>query len=452
MDISSIEECIEVHPKTGFVTNINYNLVARWVLTQIPVATVVETKEMLIYHNGKYNKNGREVVHRLLVSALSPFMKETGQTCYSKHLFDEVLSIIKGLTYVHIAKFDSNLDIINVENGLLNWRTMELTPHDPEYYSQIQIPVKYDPDSTCSNIMKMLKTILRPEDMDKALEFIAYCLYRSYPIQKVFILLGPGSTGKSHFIDVVQSFLGIDNTASVSMHDLEKDRFATADLYNKLCNTFGDMEQTELPNVNILKMLTSNKDMIRAQKKNEHAFGFINFSKFLFATNKLARVRDDSSGFYRRVEILAFEHVFKQEDYDPKLLSKVTSPQELSGLLNLVLPYLGPLLERNEFSNSFNAATAQDRYKVASEPIRMFIESHIREIADAVVAKDVVYSEYVKFCDKNGVKPVHPVWFGRSYRRMVPWCRDSIRDFGGIKRTCWLNTQLILGDLEKLND
>jgi len=91
----------------------------------------------------------------------------------------------------------------------------------------------------------------------------------SYP--KSIYIVGPGGTGKSHFIDTVCKMLGEDNISSVSMHDLEKDRFATSDLYCKLLNSFGDMEQSTLPNVNILKMLTSNKDVIRAQRKGERA-------------------------------------------------------------------------------------------------------------------------------------------------------------------------------------
>ncbi len=444
MNLESIKYCLDINPKTGMVLAVNHHAVARWLLDQIPLATIIETKEMLCYFHGTYQPNGKEVAHRFLVSALSEYTKETGQTCYTKHLFDEVISIVRGLTYVHMEKFDNNLDIINVKNGLLNWRTMTLEPHRPDYYSRIQLPVEYNPDNDCPNIRSMFNTILKPEDKAKALEFIAYCLYRAMPIQKAFILLGPGSTGKSHFIDVVISLMGNENASSVSMHDLEKDRFATADLHNKLLNTFGDMEQTELPNVNILKMITSNKDVIRAQKKNEHAFNFVNFAKILFATNKLPKVRDDTSGFYRRVEILIFEHVFKQSEYDATLINKVTTPTELSGLLNMVLPYLEPLLSRNEFSNSFNSDTAAIKYKVASDPIRMFLETHIKEVAESAVSKEAVYAEYCKFCDANGVSPIHPNWFGRMFKKLVSWNRDGIKDFGGDRRTCWLNTRLIL--------
>ena len=38
-------------------------------------------------------------------------------------------------------------DRINVANGLLNVRTLELAPHDPEFLSPVQLPVAFDPEA-----------------------------------------------------------------------------------------------------------------------------------------------------------------------------------------------------------------------------------------------------------------------------------------------------------------
>src|SRR5690606_14458040 len=111
---------------------------------------------------------------------------------------------------------------------------------------------------------------------------IAYCVYRAYPIQKMFVLFGPGGTGKSYFMDVVQRMLGDVNCSNVSMQDLARDRFATSDLYKKLANICGDLDNTTMNQVAALKQITSNKDRIRAQRKGEKAFSFVNFAKPLF--------------------------------------------------------------------------------------------------------------------------------------------------------------------------
>lgn len=442
---SEIVSCFELHPKTKEVLAINHHTLAQLVLRYMPMATIVETGELLVYAGGHYVPNGGEKLHQKLVEWLAPYQKQTGQTVYNSHLYKEVLGIIHGLTYVEGKSFDADLDIINCKNGLLNWRTGELKPHDPNYFSRIQLDVNYDPIAQCPTILSVFDTILRKEDYRKALEFIAYCMYRKYPIQKVFILLGPGGTGKSHFIDIIRAMLSEENVSSTSMHDLEEDRFATSDLQNKLLNENGDLSQQTLPNVNILKMLTSNKDVIRAQRKGERAFDFVNFAKIIFAANKLPHVKDDTSGFYRRIEIIPFEHVFTEQEKleSAGILETLTSPEELSGLLNIVLPYLEPLLESNRFSNSFEVATAKDVYKRQSDPIATFVELHLREVADECVAKERIYKEYVKFCAINKIEPLHVVPFGKQLKANIPWYQHGIRDFGGERHTAILNTLLV---------
>lgn len=442
---TEIEQCLEFHPKTGEVISVNHHALANMIINHTPMATIVETKEMLSYVRGHYVPNGAEIVHRILVRMLAPYRKQNGQTAYCAFLLKEVIGIIQGMTYVESKVFDSNLDIINCTNGLLNWRTGKLESHRPSYYSRIQLNVAYNPDATCPTILDVFNTILRKEDFRKALEFIAYCLYRSYPIQKAFILLGPGGTGKSHFIDVIRALLSNENVSSTSMHDLEEDRFATSDLYLKLLNENGDLSQQTLPNVNVLKMLVSNKDTIRAQRKGERAFDFVNFAKIIFAANKLPKVKDDTSGFYRRIEILPFEHIFTEQEKAESvgIIERLTEPYELSGLLNIVLPYLEPLLDSGQFSNSFEVATAKDQYKKQSDPVNTFVELHIKEVADECVAKERVYHEYLKFCKLNHIEALHPVPFGKALKACIPWYQHGIRDFGGDRHTALLNTMLI---------
>lgn len=445
---NNINKCLEIN-KNGEVISTNNTGLAKFIIDTVPMITLVETKEILVYAGGHYVPNGREIIHKILVEILSPFRRQTGQTVYNIHMCNEIINIIQGLTYEESCKFDINKDIINCKNGLLNWRTMEFTPHNPKYLSRIQLDVNYNPDMTCPTILEVFNNILRPEDFRKALEFIAYCLYREYPIQKAFILLGPGGTGKSHFIDVIRAMLSNENVSSTSMHDLEDDRFASSDLYNKLLNENGDLSQNVLPNVNVLKMLTSNKDTIRAQRKGERAFDFVNFAKIIFAANRLPKVKDDTTGFYRRIEILPFEHVFSEQEKleSAEKLKIITSPNELSGLLNLVLPYLEPLLEAGRFSNSFEVSTAKDQYKRQSDPVMTFVELHLREFADEFVAKERVYIEYKKFCVINHIEPLHQVPFGKLLRACIPWYSTGIRDFGGHRHTAFLNTMLIpIGD------
>jgi hypothetical protein len=75
----------------------------------------------------------------------------------------EVVNHIKRRTGVERSKFDSNPDILNLQNGLLNIETGEFTEHSPDYLSLVQIPISFDTKAKCPNILKFLGQVLHPK-------------------------------------------------------------------------------------------------------------------------------------------------------------------------------------------------------------------------------------------------------------------------------------------------
>jgi phage/plasmid-associated DNA primase len=60
-------------------------------------------------------------------------------------------------TYVKRKKFDANLDIINLKNGLYNIRTGKLESHSSDYYSLNQKPFPYNPKARSKKLYKIFK-------------------------------------------------------------------------------------------------------------------------------------------------------------------------------------------------------------------------------------------------------------------------------------------------------
>lgn len=435
-----LEACFAFYRDTDYVSAVNNVRLAQLIMKVMPTVYVADTGELLVYHGGRYVPNGAEMIKKLLVVALANYTRLGGTAVYSKHLCNEVLDILKGMRVVESWMFDPDVTIINMENGRYDWSTGELLPHDPEYLSRIQIPVRYDPNADCPSIKQLFNMLMLPGDVIKMREFIAYCLYRGYPIQKAFILYGKGGTGKSHFLDIIVNFLGRENCSSVSMHALEEDRFATSDLHCKLLNAFGDMSQATLPNVNILKMLTSGKDEIRAQRKGQQAFKFVNFAKLIFGTNKLPKVLDDTSGFYRRIELIPFDRPLEVGFDYAGLLAKCLTPEEMSGLFNWVIPMLAPLLSRKQFINAFTVEGATEGYKAISDPVAYFLERYVLfDQAGITTTKEEMYNMYLLFCQKHNIDPPSRVWFGRDFARLVPGRKEGERMVEGKRKMVWVN-------------
>jgi phage/plasmid-associated DNA primase len=74
--------------------------------------------------------------------------------------------------------------------------------------------------------------VLLPQDVFTAMQVIGYCLYKTAEYEKVTMLAGSGSNGKSVFLKIIEALVGSENTSHVSLQDLEKDRFAAVHTLN----------------------------------------------------------------------------------------------------------------------------------------------------------------------------------------------------------------------------
>lgn len=398
-----------------------------------PLATIEETGALLCYKDGVFVRGGEAKVEALLHKSFH------GYECFDPvQTPKKVIAHLKGLTMASKDKFDADLDIINMKNGLYNWRKKTLYKHSPNYLSLIQIPVIYDLAARCPRIETVLRRVLSETDIVKFKEFAGYCLYRHYPIQKVFILLGPGQTGKSYVLDVLRQFVGDENACSVSLTNLVNNRFAGSDLFGRLLDVVNEMDSGELLSSDLFKQITGgSKDPIRAERKYEHAFDFINFAKLAFATNKFPKSRDDTTGFWRRFEILLCYHVFTADEYDTETLDHLTDPEELSGFFNVVIGMLPELLERRAFTNGMTPEQVKEIWEANSVPIVDFADRFIdAHAADQVIPKDALHEWFLKYCRLVGTTEAE--WtirkFNSELKKIIPEFKNNWHD-----KTCRVN-------------
>jgi putative DNA primase/helicase len=413
--------------KIKIATEVEIHATADEVLKILPLVTVEETGTILHYKDGVYVDGGEEKVRALLHKSFHRV------ECFDPvSVPKKVIAHIKGLTMVSKDKFDSNLDVINMKNGVFNWREMILYNHSPKYLSKIQIPVNYNPEAKCSRIRTVLQRVMSAEDIIKFKEFAGYCLFRKYPIQKAFILLGPGRTGKSYVLDTLRQFVGDENACSVSLTNLSNNRFAGADLHNKLLNVVNEMDSAELISSDLFKQITGgSKDPIRAEKKYQHGFNFVNFAKLVFATNKLPKTCDDTTGFYRRFEIIRCDHVFKAEEYDVEILDHLTDAEELSGFFNEVIRMLTDLLERRAFTNEMSPEQVKAIWEENSVPIVDFADRFIDAHAvDQVIPKNDLHERFLKYCRLVGTTEAE--WtirkFNAELKKIIPEFKNIRHD------------------------
>jgi putative DNA primase/helicase len=379
----------------------------RNIMNEYFFATMRDNEEVYYYNgNGLYILDGESLINELC-ELMCPQIKT--------HDLNEVVGHIKRWTYVDRSKFDSNIDVLGLRNGLLNIQSKELQPHTPEYLSIVQIPTEYKPGAGCPKILEFFKDVLRPDEVDIMFRVIGYCLHKNCEYEKAAMLYGTGANGKGVVIRIIERFLGEDNCSHRSLQHLDTNRFAVADVCGKLVNTFADLKSVKLSETGNFKMLVSG-DSISGEHKFENSFKFRNFAKLIFSANEIPESDDKSDAFYRRWLIFHFDKKFVGGKEDTKLLEKLTKPDELSGLLNLALIGLKQLGDEGGFHEKDIEDIRRD-YEEHTNDVNTFLYREclvdITNSNYSTLATDV-YAAYVTFCVKRGSRPKEMSVFGKK--------------------------------------
>ncbi|MCD6445568.1 hypothetical protein J7L49_02140 [Candidatus Bathyarchaeota archaeon] len=389
------------------------HLVADILLRNFHFATMEDTEEIYYYEGGRYKPGGETLIKKILQLA---FKKLNIHFKLSQRFVNEVLEHIKRSTLTKRSEFDKDPWIINVKNGLLDPRTLELKDHTPEYKSLIQLPVIWDPKAKCEVWDKFISDIVNPEDAKVLQEFAGYLLLKDCRFQKALMLVGSGANGKSTFIQAIVRMIGEENCSFRSLHELVENRFAVADLYGKLANIYDDLSSETIANTGIFKILVAGGE-VQAEKKFKNSFRFKNTAKLIFSANKVPNTIDDTQAFYRRWIIITFPNQFTGDKADPHLLEKLTRPNCLSYILKWSVEGLKRLLEQGKFSCTYNFEEVQEQYLRTSSPVYAFV-SDMLEQADGEykIPKDELYASYVEYCKENKL----PIVTRRAFSIQLP--------------------------------
>jgi len=364
--------------------------------------TIIETKDIYIYIDGIYKNNEKaelsiEYVIRKLGDIISSVVgKDEAKDMITKNFIAETLAYIEDMApKVSIKDFDDYSKYIPVDNGIVDIDEGKLLPHSPEFLFTWKLPVKYDENAECPQIEKFINSLVKPEDVDLLWKIIAYCLIPKQPCQCWFILVGSGQNGKSTYLRLLETFLGKENVSHVPLQTLESEKFARVQIVGKLANIYADLPREALKSTGVIKAFTG-EDSIYVEPKFKEGFSYEPNAKLIFSANELPEVPDESHGFWRRVVMIEFPYIFERDD---TLFSRITTEEELSGLLNKALYYIKKIKEEGIKTTT----GIKELWMRKTNPLRSFVQDHIKEEEGCYVRKKELFEAYMMYCKKWGI-------------------------------------------------
>jgi len=308
---------------------------------------------------------------------------------------------------------------INLENGVYDMTQKRLVGHHTKFKFPYLVPYNYVPIDDCPVWDHLLDVITLGRNYMKIAieEFIGYiasgCSYNVF--NKLLILDGDGSNGKSTLIRIIQELIGSENTSSVGLTDISTQRFAGFSLVNKLVNFCSEEPKDAFSNTGAIKKITGG-DSFMVEEKHKGAFQYSNIAKLIISYNKMPFFPDGSSGMRRRIILIPCEQNFEK---NPQL--KLINPEkqiltkEADALLSRCIRRFEDVCARGSFTPVDEGVTRLNQMITDSDPILGFIADELlitKEESDFLSIGEL----YNSFCDAQGK---HTKWTKRSFIRRL---------------------------------
>jgi putative DNA primase/helicase len=426
------------------------NLVAKateYLLGKYHFLTIENSQEILYYENGVYQRGGEIIIEKELENEYSYELKTS--------IIYEVKGHIKRHTFVKPEEFDRDHNIINLKNGLYHIKENKLKPHSPDYYSINQKSFGHNSLAKSQLLGKFLREVLFPNEIRTAVELMAYTFVRDNPYELLCILIGNGSNGKNVFTGVLTNLHGNKNVSNVSLKKMNGNRFALADLENKDVNIDTELSTEIITDISTLKKLTG-KQPIRIERKNKDAYDVLLHAKLFFSANKTPLIQDDSDARFRREIYLTFPYQFEEgKNADPRLLEKLSTEDELSGIFNSIMVALRRIQKNDKiYLNQKSIQERRERHELIKDPIFSFTKVAVVEehIPSNYVTKDVLYNAYLIFAKFHNLPFKSKEEFGKILKKQ-PYNfedgRESKTGKNGKRNNIWKG--IILSDWMKMD-
>lgn len=305
--------------------------------------------------------------------------------------------------------FDSNPDILVLENGTLDFSEGVFREHRPGDNATVRSPISFNPDAECIMWDAFLTRCLPNEETRNYLaRAVGYSLTGRVHADALFFAYGKGANGKSTFYGVLKILLG-DLMTTVPIAALLAAKSDNNFDYHKASMEGRRIVLTdEIPEGRSLadsqvKAITGG-DPINARRPFEQPYTFMPTHKLWMMGNHKPDIKGTDEGIWRRVHMIPFLVTIPENERRPRHEVLSEFERESAGILNWAIR---GLLESRDIGlcPPEQVVEATRLYREESDQFGSFLAECTEAIPSGLCGVGAIAKTYSAWCEQNGENP-----------------------------------------------
>lgn len=335
---------------------------------------------------------------------------------------------------VSLGSFDANPLMFNAANCAIDLSTGDAVPHSPHLLFRHQSRIAYNPNAACPLWEKFLeRTQPDPAMRDWLQRVLGYTLTGRMDEQAIFIHNGPGATGKTTFLEVVNAVMGDYGQKlerETLMSKTTNNGSIPADVAAMAGARFLAASETaagkKLDDERVKELVGG--DTQRARHLYGKWFDFTPTAKIHMATNHLPGFESGGDGMGRRLRLVPWEVQIPKPEQDKTLKDRIIA-QEAEGVLAWLVRGAVAWVNSTGLETPGEVERRSQEHIDEADPLKPFIDERLEVGFEYQAEFQAIYGAYTAWCDLNGNKP----WSGRAFsmglkEKLPPnsWFKDPV--------------------------
>lgn len=326
----------------------------------------------------------------------------------TKSAQDGIITLAAAQLSIRPECFDQEPMLLNLQNGVLDLRTGQVSEHSPGHYFSKVAAVAYEPNADCPLWRTFLEKVQPAEAVRRYLqEVTGMTLSADTSRQEWFLHLGSGANGKSVFLGVLQDLMGhyaCAGASSTFIHEpgqSDNNRFATARFVGVRSVFVPETPAGGKLRESLIKSLTGG-DTITGENKGKAMFDFRPVAKLHVRSNAAPRVDSMDYGTWRRVRVIPWSVTIPEGQRDDQLSKRLR--EELPGILNWLIE--GAIRwQRDGITTPHEISAAGKTYRASETGLSEWLEECA--LLDQVVEPTPIaalYDSYSRWVEDAGMR------------------------------------------------